>query len=109
MTGRGLGYCAGHPAPGCVAYGYGRGRGYGWRADSWYGARGAGRGFRHRYYATGVPGAGRGAYPPVAYAPNVPYPPVDEASALRAEAEYLESALLDVRARLTSLEPEEEE
>ncbi|NMC44151.1 MAG: DUF5320 domain-containing protein, partial [candidate division Zixibacteria bacterium] len=54
MTGRGLGYCAGfgmpgymNPAPGRgFGMGFGRGRGFG----------GGGRGWRHWYYATGLPG-----------------------------------------------------
>ena len=106
MTGRGLGYCAGHAAPGYVASGYGQGRGGG--------GRGGGRGFRHRYYATGVPGWGRAGYvpaygPPAGYAPPVAPAPRDEAAALKAQAEYLADALEETRSRLAALESEKDE
>jgi len=110
MTGRGLGYCAGYPAPGYAAGGYGRGAGgYG----GGYGG-GGGRGYRHRYYATGVPGLGRAGYAPAygpgpVYAPPVPPAPRDEAAALKVEAEYLAAALEETRARLTALEPDKDE
>ena len=104
MSGRGLGYCAGYAAPGYATPGYGRGRGAGG-----YG----GRGWRHRYYATGVPGWGRGVPapyygPPAEYAP--PPPPVrhDEVAVLKAESEYLAAALKETRARLAELESGDE-
>lgn len=101
MTGRGLGYCAGYPVPRYAAAGYGCGRGAG--------GYGGGRGFRHRYYATGVPGWGRAmpapAYPPPAgYAAPAPPAPREEATALRAESEYLATALDEIKARLAELE-----
>jgi len=105
MTGRGLGYCAGHAAPGYVTpgYGYGYGRGAGG-----YG----GRGWRHVYYATGLPRWARGTAAP-AYWPAVGYParpaPRDEAAALKAEAEYLESVLEETKSRLARLETETDE
>ena len=115
MTGRGLGYCSGHPAPGYAAGGYGRGAGLGWHGGGGYGGggRGAGRGFRHRYYATGVPGLGRGAYvptygPPGGYVPPAPYSAADEAAALKANAEYLAAALEETKSRLSDLESDED-
>ena len=102
MTGRGLGYCAGYPAPGYAAGGYGGGYG------------GGGRGFRHRYYATGVPGWGRAGYaraygPPAGYAPPVAPAPGDLAVALKTEAEYLAAALEETRSRLAALESDKDE
>ncbi len=117
MTGRGLGYCAGYPAPGYAADGYGYGRGAGGYGG---GGRGGGRGFRHRYYATGVPGWGRAGYapaygpppgyaPPAGYAPPVAPAPKDEAAALKAEAEYLGAALEEIKSRLAALESDTDE
>jgi len=55
-TGRAAGYCAGYDMPGYMnpipGYGFGRGRGGGWG--------GGGRGWRHRFYATGLTGWQRG-------------------------------------------------
>ena len=50
MTGRAAGYCAGFPIPGYANPGPGYGFGMGW---------GGGRGWRHWYYATGLPGWAR--------------------------------------------------
>lgn len=109
MTGRGAGYCAGFGVPGYAnSPGGGRGRGVGG------GGRG-GRGWRHRYYATGLPGWSRagwaaGVWPPYAAAPGLVPPPVAEPSRetttkmLREQAEYLEEALADVKKRLEDLE-----
>ncbi len=116
MTGRGLGYCAGYPAPGYAADGYGYGRGGG----GYGGGRGGGRGYRHRYYATGVPGWGRAGYPPAygppagyappgGYAPPVAPPPGDDAAVLKAQAEYLAAALEETRSRLAALESDNDE
>jgi hypothetical protein len=94
MTGRAAGYCAGYGVPGYAnpAGGFGRGgRGPG------FGGRG--RGWRHRFYATGLPGWMRyGAVPPAAPAA------VEEAAALRRQAELLESSLAEIRERLEQLE-----
>ena len=98
MTGRVAGYCAGYVTPGYVnpgfGYGYGRGRG------------GGGRGWRNRYYATGLPGWQR-AMPGVPYAapygaaPGAPVAPAmtpdQQVDALKAQAEYFEGALNDIR------------
>lgn len=112
MTGRGLGYCAGYAAPGYATSEYGPGRRAGGQGGGGYG--GDGRGFRHRYYATGVPGWGRAAYPqaygpPAGYGPPVAPAPGDDAAALKAEAEYLTAALEETRSRLAALEPDKDE
>ena len=116
MTGRGLGYCAGHAAPGYTTSEVGPGRGAGGRGGGRGagGCGGGGRGFRHRYYATGVPGWGRAAYPqaygpPAGYAPPVALTPRDEAAALKAEAEYLTAALEETKSRLTELGSDKDE
>ncbi len=113
MTGRRAGYCAGYDVPGYVngggagfrvGAGAGRGRGAGFG-----GGGGGGRGWRNMYYATGVPGWIRGGVAPQNYGPvNPTVPPVgavpDEATALKAQAEYLAGVLDDVRKRLSELE-----
>jgi hypothetical protein len=65
--------------------------------------RGRGRGWRHWYHATGLPGwarFGAQATPPAA---------PDEAAALRRQAEVLEGSLADIRRRLEELEQTAEE
>jgi hypothetical protein len=125
MTGRRMGFCAGYSAPGYAdrpyagrggRFGGGRGYGRGYGAGSGgYGAgpggRG-GRGFRHWYYATGVPGWARGWAPPAVWPATDPaqeIAPADEKSALRAQAEYLEAALRDIRERMSEIEPSEDD
>ena len=67
-----------------------------------------------------MPGWGRAGYPlaygpPVGYAPPAGYaPPValaprDEAAALKAETEYLATALEETKARLAALESDKDE
>ena len=99
MTGRAAGYCAGFGVPGYLNPIPGRGFG------RW---GGRGRGWRHRYYATGLPGwvwAGWGyglpAYGPLQQAqPSAEH----ELEALRAQAEFLESELGGLRKRMEELE-----
>jgi len=106
MTGRAAGYCAGFGVPGYMnpipGWGF-------WR---WGRGRGGGRGWRNWFYATGLTGWQRAAmgWPafggPVPYA--TPYVPgmnaAQQVEALRGQAEYLESALEDVRKRIEELE-----
>jgi len=98
MTGRAAGYCAGYAAPGFTNPGFGFGRGGCGRGF------GAGRGMRHGFYATGLPGWMRfgGAAPlPAAVAePAVE----DQARALRQQAEFLEQSLTAVKQRLADIE-----
>ena len=102
MTGRGAGYCAGYAAPGFAGggrgfgTGFGRGRGFG----------GGGRGWRNRFYATGVPGwmAGPwGASVPLAAAPE------QELAGLKQQAEYFGQALEEIRGRIQELETKKPE
>jgi hypothetical protein len=99
MTGRRAGYCAGYDRPGFTnpipggmggGYGYGRGMGYG---------HGGGRGWRNRFYATGVPGRFVG-YP----APAYPMDKDQELAMLKSEESELRSALDDISKRIEELE-----
>ena len=111
MTGRRLGYCAGYDAPGYVnpapGFGLGRGRGWGW----WGGGRGrgwggGGRGWRHWYYATGIPGWARFGYAPAwGYGPyGQPLTETQETDLLRNQAEALKRELDAIAQRLEELE-----
>jgi hypothetical protein len=101
MTGRGMGYCAGYGAPGYMNPAFGRmglGRG------------GGGRGWRHMYYATGLPGWARFGYasawgaPPV-YGPYAPQVTAEqETQMLKEQAEWLKGQLEAIGKRLEELE-----
>jgi hypothetical protein len=98
MTGRAMGYCAGYGVPGFLnRWGGFGGRGMG-------GGRGFGRGWRHRFYATGVPGWMAAGYP---YYGPPPVMPENELKALEEEAAFLERSLDEVKKRLEELEKEE--
>ena len=99
MTGRGLGYCAGYAVPGYMnpAGGFGYGRG-------WWG-RGGGRGWRHMYYATGMPGWARFGYEaPAGWAVPWSAPtPEQDLSVLKAQAEALGAQLEAINERIAEL------
>lgn len=104
MTGRSAGWCAGFGAPGYgnplpgrgFGMGFGRGRGFWGR-----GAAGGGRGWRHWFHATGLPGWMRfGGYP----APFVEPDPDTEKQALRNQEGFLKSELDFIRKRLSEIE-----
>lgn len=78
-TGRGMGYCSGYANPAFMARG-----GFG------LGRRGAGRGWRHRFFATGVPGRATIA-------------PEQEAADLQAQAELLKTQLDAIQKRIEEL------
>jgi len=105
MTGRAAGYCAGYGMPGYANPVFGRG--YFGRGMGRGGGRG--RGFRHWFYATGLPFWGRmnpsWGWPQAGYAP----PPIDkttEIDMLKAEAADFEDALKQIQERLTKLQEE---
>lgn len=111
MTGRGGGYCAGYGMPGYVNPGAGRGwfgRGFGGRRG-WFG-RGGGRGWRHWYHATGLPGwvrAGYGGfgYGPAGYPQEMQEPTVkEEMEMLKDQAGFLKNQLRDIQDRINTLE-----
>ena len=108
MTGRAAGFCAGfgtpgyaNPAPGRgFGMGFGRGRGFGGRGG------GGGRGYRHMFYATGLPGwlrsgggGGRASYA----APT----PTAERDYLKGVAESLQGQLDEIKKRLDDLAGQE--
>jgi hypothetical protein len=114
-TGRGMGYCGGYDAPGWATPGpgrrfYGRG-GRGIRSGRWggYGAgRSGGWGWRHQYYATGLPRWVRWGPPPAA-AYGAPYEPLSQAQEvemLRDEAEWLKEQLDAINSRMDELNQE---
>jgi len=98
MTGRAAGYCAGYAAPGFASAWGGRG-GFGGFG------RGGGRGWRNRFYATGMTGwqrAGWGAYPLPSAAPVVS--PETELEALKSQARSFQGALDGIQKRIEELE-----
>lgn len=95
MTGGGRGYCAGYAGRGAWnTPGFGRGS-----APS-AGWAGGGRGYRNRFYATGVP------YSAYGREPGPMLDPEQEVSLLKAEAERLRSTLDGIEQRLERLETE---
>ena len=104
MTGRGAGYCAGYAVPGTMNPAPSRGfwgRGFG-RGG------GRGRGWRHWYHATGLPGWARAGWAPAWGA--VPYAPQptreQELDLLKGQAEYLEDALEGIRKQIEEVATE---
>jgi hypothetical protein len=91
MTGRRMGYCAGYAVPGYANPGPGLGLGAGYR--------GGGRGWRHMYYATGLPGWAR-----LGYGFPTPPAPEQELSALKAQAGWLQNQLDAINRRIEELE-----
>jgi hypothetical protein len=80
--------------------------GRGWGRGGW----GGGRGWRYRYYATGLPRWARYDYPPPAWAYG-PYGPAmteeQEVELLKDQAEALKGDLEAITKRLEELEKEE--
>jgi len=105
MTGRAAGYCAGYPVPGSMNPIPGRG--------FWGRGRGFGRGWRHRYLATGLPGWARAgltsgfwAYPYTAYgtAPTGQVTQEQELDALKFAADAHEKTLDEIKKRIEELQ-----
>jgi hypothetical protein len=99
LTGRGAGFCAGFRSPFSGRYfrrGYGRGPGFG----------GGGRGWRHMFHATGLPGWVRfgGGGPAFMEEP----PPETEKQFLEEEADALRGRLDIIRKLLDELKGEED-
>ncbi len=113
LSGRGMGYCRGSNRPGFANSRGGRGMGAGYGRGIG-GGGGYGRGWRHRYFDTGVPG----------WAWNRGYIDVpetspqsraasrstreDELEYLRAESIRLEGALKDISRQIAELEKRKE-
>ena len=97
MTGRAAGFCAGNNAPGYMTGGFGRGFGFG----RGRGGFGGGRGWRHRFWATGVPGwAFWGAGP--GYSDQAAAP-ADERSFLEEQLRVMEQRIDTLKKRLDSM------
>jgi hypothetical protein len=99
MTGRAAGYCAGYPAPGYMnpmpGRGFGSGRG------------GGGYGWRHWFYATGLPRWTRfGQDPAWGYGQSAPPTPEQEAEGLKAQSEWLKEELDGISRRIEELAKE---
>ena len=100
MTGGGRGYCV-VPLSGIEARPFAFRRGF-------FG-RGGGRGWRHWYYATGLPGWVRPAYGYPAFG-GLAYPyapkltPKEEMDVLREQSEILRQQLEDIQNRINALE-----
>jgi hypothetical protein len=109
MTGRGAGHCAGYSVPGYMNPGYGRG--FWGRGRGWFGrGAGRGRGFRHWFYATGMPGWARFGYPGPVYGPATYMPEMtakDEMNMLKDQAKVLQDQLKDIQERISTLEKAE--
>jgi hypothetical protein len=107
MTGRAAGYCAGYGMPGYMNQIGGRGRGF------W--GRGGGRGWRHWYHATGLPGWARAPYGYPAWGPvaqSQPFYPgpgaatitaEQEIAGLKEQAQYFQNALDEINKRIEEL------
>jgi Family of unknown function (DUF5320) len=113
VSGWGMGYCAGYAAPGWVGPGPGRpfyGRGYyhhgGWWAGP--GFAGGGRGWRHWYYATGLPRWARWGVPPAGAFGAPPAGPSreQEIETLKDEAQWLQDQLEAINKRMDELSQE---
>lgn len=99
LTGHGAGYCAGFSMPGYAnpvgRFGaFGLGRGFG----------GRGRGFRHWFHATGLPGWMRFGFNP---SRPYEYSKDDEKAFLQQQVEYLTSTIENINKRLVELEKDE--
>ncbi|SHF61037.1 hypothetical protein SAMN02746089_02243 [Caldanaerobius fijiensis DSM 17918] len=94
MTGRAAGFCAGFTVPGFMNPGIGYYRGFG-----------RGRGFRWRYYYTGVPGWARYGYPVYG---QVYAPQINEKEFLTEQAKFLENQLQEIKERLKALGKDDE-
>jgi hypothetical protein len=96
MTGRGMGFCGGYDQPGSMNAGFRgfRGRGTGF---------GRGRGWRHWFYTTGMPGWARQQ----SYAPPPAATSQQEIEMVKAEASYLRSELENIEKRMSELTQED--
>jgi len=106
MSGRAAGFCAGFGMPGYAnpVPGRGFGMGFGRGRGAWgRGSGGGGRGWRHMFYATGLPGWARfGGYA----APFQDPDPNLEKQALSSQAEALQAELDFIKKRLSEIETE---
>lgn len=100
MTGRAAGFCAGYPVPGFANnapgqgfFGRGRGGGFG----------GGGFGRRNQFYATGLNRWQRFGGAPAPFTQNAPTKD-QQLETLKAQAEYFENALNDIKKSIAELQ-----
>jgi hypothetical protein len=100
MTGRAAGFCAGFPTPGYANPAGGRGI---FGCGGGFGGRGGGRGWRNRFYATGLPGWARAGYPG-----GFPAAPTteQEQQTLKQQSQYLQDSLNAINKRIEELNKE---
>jgi hypothetical protein len=111
MTGRAAGYCSGYSAPGYISPYSGRYSGGGRFA---FGGRG--RGYRNRYYGTGLQGWYRygpgmpagGWYPYYGGSYQADMDPKEESRFLKNQAKMLKKQLDDIQARMEEIQKESE-
>lgn len=108
-TGRAAGYCSGSDVPGYANPTFGRGFGMGFRrgGGGGRGFGGGGRGWRHMFYATGLPGWMRFGGYAEPYGYPTPFQALDskaEKQALKDQAEALQSELDFIKKRLDEIE-----
>ncbi len=110
MTGRAAGYCAGYSVPGYMNPYGGRYAGIG---RAFGGGSGRGRGYRNRFYATGIPGWGRYnmGYPAPGGTAGYPFAvdiePEQEKEMLKSQSEALQKELDEIKARMNELSKEQ--
>jgi len=111
MTGRAAGFCSGSGVPGYmnpVGGRLGLGRGFGFGRGVGFGGRG--RGWRHWFYATGIPGWARGfggRWLGWGAPAGAAVSEKDELELLKQQAEQFRSALDSVNSRISELEKSE--
>lgn len=110
-TGRGAGFCAGYDLPGYAnpvqGAGFGMGMGFGRGRGALPRGAGGGRGWRNRYFASGLPGWARFGGYGVSYGSPEPYQNPDPERAkqlLKRQAEDLQSELELIQKRLAEAE-----
>ena len=102
MTGRRAGFCAGYATPGFLNPVLGT-----FPGAIGLGGFGRGRGWRQRYYATGLPWWARTGAVPAGAAPQAGSRGTpNETLAVKAQIDYLRGVLSDLEKRLTELEPQ---
>ena len=105
MTGRGAGLCRGNSLPGFMSSGGGRFGGSGGMGGG-YGGRA--RGFRNRFFATGLLGWLRFPFQGMFNQSDVNESKDDEIQVLKTQAEYLNSSLNEINRRLSEIESHKE-
>lgn len=109
-TGRIAGFCGGYDAPGYANPGYGFGAHGGYGRGTGFGRGGGGRGWRNRFFASGVPGRLRGRFgfapesDPAYGVADSGMAARDELKMLRSDARRYEDSLREIRNRIDELE-----